>query len=125
MGVAEKMLAPMFYALPWFVVDGDAHETNSGEEYEESWFARHLVDERTPEDDALREDAIKRLHAILDQLTPREKSILLLRAAGWTLDEIGCRMTPPVCRERVRQLQQTAMNRARAIVAEMTARKEM
>jgi DNA-directed RNA polymerase sigma subunit (sigma70/sigma32) len=123
MASAEKMLAPMFQALPWFREEGDRRVIYDDAD-SSTWFERHLIDTRTPEDEALKQDRLHVLEAILARLTVRERYILQERARGFTLDEIGSRLVSPqtigpLSRERVRQVEKVALAKAKEIAAQM------
>ncbi|RMD61360.1 hypothetical protein D6833_08365 [Candidatus Parcubacteria bacterium] len=64
------------------------------------------------------------LFRLFSLLTPREALVLMLRFGigssekKFTLDAIGRRFRPPVCRERVRQIEATAIKKLKKLLEE-------
>lgn len=74
--------------------------------------------DRTTPDTA---DARRLLNTVLDDMRPeRYAEILVARAEGMTLDEVGCALG--ITRERVRQLEKRAVQKARQALANFGVR---
>ena len=71
-----------------------------------------------PESTALRRDDVRRVRALLEQLPPRARELLLLRTSGLTAEEAGkvVGLSPGA----VRVAQHRAMNQLRDLVAQQT-----
>ena len=93
-------------------------ETPVGEDEEDSILAEFIADEKTPPPsvEAARKILRERLQEILNDLTPRERKILIMRfgledGIPRTLEEVGKEFG--VTRERIRQIEMKALEKIR------------